>query len=248
MSSPTSNMRYNPPPNWPQPPAGWTPPKDWQPDPAWGPAPAGHQLWVPATSDPAYGAQTYGAQPAYGAPVEPKKKSRKWLWIIIGIVVVIALLSQCGGGDEEPTASTTPAASESASAPAESSVPAESVAPPATSEPAPPPPPPAAIVTTSREMIDTLEGNALNAKNTYEGKTVTVSGVVGGIDASGDYFSLDPEPDAFILTGVQIYTSEDFLAQVATFTEGQPVTVTGEVTGVGEILGYSIEAAAITSP
>ena len=38
--------RFNPPANWPAPPAGWTPPPGWRPDPAWGPAPAGHQLWV----------------------------------------------------------------------------------------------------------------------------------------------------------------------------------------------------------
>lgn len=38
--------RYNPPPNWPQPPAGWAPAPGWQPDPAWGPAPAGWPLWL----------------------------------------------------------------------------------------------------------------------------------------------------------------------------------------------------------
>lgn len=38
--------RYNPPPNWPQPPPGWTPPPGWQPDPAWGPPPDGHQFWL----------------------------------------------------------------------------------------------------------------------------------------------------------------------------------------------------------
>ncbi|NPC97825.1 helix-hairpin-helix domain-containing protein [Nocardioides sp. zg-DK7169] len=43
------SMRYNPPPNWPQPPAGWTPPAGWRPDPAWGPAPPGWQLWLPAS-------------------------------------------------------------------------------------------------------------------------------------------------------------------------------------------------------
>lgn len=37
--------RFNPPPNWPAPPADWTPPPGWQPDPAWGPAPEGWDLW-----------------------------------------------------------------------------------------------------------------------------------------------------------------------------------------------------------
>lgn len=39
-------MRYNPPPNWPQPPEGWTSPRRWAPDPAWGPPPVGWELWV----------------------------------------------------------------------------------------------------------------------------------------------------------------------------------------------------------
>ena len=38
--------RYNPPPNWPDQPAGWTPPPDWEPDPSWGPPPYGWQLWL----------------------------------------------------------------------------------------------------------------------------------------------------------------------------------------------------------
>ena len=37
---------FNPPPNWPAPPAGWTPTPTWRPDPAWGPVPDGWQLWV----------------------------------------------------------------------------------------------------------------------------------------------------------------------------------------------------------
>lgn len=39
-------MRYNPPPNWPQPPEGWAPSADWSPDPSWPPPPPGWQLWV----------------------------------------------------------------------------------------------------------------------------------------------------------------------------------------------------------
>lgn len=39
-------MRFNPPPGWPRPPAGWTPPPDWQPDPSWPAPPPGWRLWV----------------------------------------------------------------------------------------------------------------------------------------------------------------------------------------------------------
>lgn len=39
-------MRYNPPPNWPKPPAGWSPSAEWSPDPSWPQPPPGWQLWV----------------------------------------------------------------------------------------------------------------------------------------------------------------------------------------------------------
>ena len=47
------SMRFNPPPTWPRPPAGWVPPPGWQPDPAWGPAPPGWQLWLEDPASPA---------------------------------------------------------------------------------------------------------------------------------------------------------------------------------------------------
>lgn len=38
--------RYNPPPNWPQPPKGWRPPPGWEPNPSWPAPPDGWQIWV----------------------------------------------------------------------------------------------------------------------------------------------------------------------------------------------------------
>jgi hypothetical protein len=43
----TAGWRFNPPPDWPEPPLGWTPQPGWQPDPSWPPAPPGWQFWVP---------------------------------------------------------------------------------------------------------------------------------------------------------------------------------------------------------
>lgn len=103
-----------------------------------------------------------------------------------------------------------------------------------------------AIVTTSKAMIDLLEGNALKAKNTYEDKQVRVTGYVGNIDASGKYFSLLPSADAFIITGIQVQTGKEFKNQVANFSKGQKITVSGKITNVGEILGYSLDAETIT--
>ncbi|MEU1655743.1 DUF4041 domain-containing protein [Streptomyces griseofuscus] len=70
-----SAYRFNPPPGWPVPPAGWTPPADWRPDPSWPAAPEGWQLWIPeggpAPGTPAVGPApgTLVAGPAPGAPV-----------------------------------------------------------------------------------------------------------------------------------------------------------------------------------
>jgi hypothetical protein len=167
------------------------------------------------------------------------KSQRSWfakhkiltaLGVFILLAIVISVASGGGGGDDTVTADN--GSSDSADAPA-----ADAPEEPAPAEPA--------IVVSAQEMISVLEANALNAKNTYEGKRVTISGFVGNIDASGDYFALDPEPDAFILTGVQVQTSEEFQDQVASFSEGQAVTVTGTVTDVGEIMGYSLEAETI---
>ncbi len=46
------SMRFNAPPNWPRPPAGWTPPPGWTPDPAWGPAPTDWRYWGAPTRQP----------------------------------------------------------------------------------------------------------------------------------------------------------------------------------------------------
>ena len=77
---------FNPPPNWPAPPAGWTPTPTWRPDPAWGPVPDGWQLWIeepdpePIDVDDAplepliseESAEALGAsEPAAEAPAEP---------------------------------------------------------------------------------------------------------------------------------------------------------------------------------
>ncbi len=75
-------MRFNPPPNWPQPPAGWTPPPGWEPDPAWGPVPPGWQLWV-ADNRPR-------DAPPYGAP--PGKSTGSKTGLIVGAVSVVLLL------------------------------------------------------------------------------------------------------------------------------------------------------------
>jgi len=69
-------LRFNPPPGWPKPPAGWVPPRGWAPDPSWPDPPVGWQLWLddgvstkhPDPSPPAEAGDP--AVAADGAPVD----------------------------------------------------------------------------------------------------------------------------------------------------------------------------------
>lgn len=175
------------------------------------------------------------------------KKKRFWLLGLLALIILFAIAQ--GGGDDTETAVDTPtqsaaqeteaAASEDAAE--EETTEAEESAAEETTE-AEEAPEEEALQVTSRQLIDELEANALRAKTTYEGKLVTVTGYVGNIDASGDYFSLDPEPDAIVFTGVQIYLDDSHIETVSNYSQGQEVTVTGKITSVGELMGYSVDA------
>lgn len=151
------------------------------------------------------------------------------------LVVVISVASSCvsssdtmtaaGGTSKSPKVTATAGAGKSATS----------------GKPAAEPP----LEVSSKELIAALEANALKAKKTYKGKRVKVSGFVGNIDASGKYFALDPEPQAVVFTGIQVQTGKDFQDQLAEFSAGQPVTVTGTISDVGEILGYQLKAETI---
>jgi hypothetical protein len=151
----------------------------------------------------------------------PKDATRPWFkkkrfWAIGVVVLVIAM--QAGGGSSDSNNSATDTATK---APAE----------PATE-------------VTAQKLITDLEGNALNAKTTWEDERVKITGIVYNIDASGDYFSLRGD-DEFSFTNVTVNIDESLVGAVSAFTIGQEVTVTGKITGVGEILGYSVDAESI---
>lgn len=108
-------VRYNPPPNWPAPPAGWTPAPGWRPDPAWGPAPEGWQLWVdepdlgPIPDETEVLPAAHSTVPGGGperASLDPagERSARPWFkrkrFIVPGalLVLVIAIGALGGGG------------------------------------------------------------------------------------------------------------------------------------------------------
>lgn len=182
--------------------------------------------------------------PSYQQPAPKKKK--KWLPWVLGGVGVLFLGNLVFGGDEKApsTAPVPAAATTTTSAPPVTDAPAAAPVPEKTKAPAPVEP---ALEVTSKKLIGDLESNALKAKNTYKDKRVIVSGYVGNIDASGRYFAVDPEPDAFVITGVQASLRSDaHREQVAELSKNDKVTVTGTITDVGEILGYTIKVESIS--
>lgn len=66
----TPELRFNPPPGWPKPPATWRPPAGWVPDPSWPAPPPGWDLWVPAGDDDQPAKARHAADAAQPAPPE----------------------------------------------------------------------------------------------------------------------------------------------------------------------------------
>lgn len=69
-------MGFNPPPNWPRPPAGWTPEPGWTPDPSWPPPPPGWQL---LTKEP-----------------PPRRRSRGPLFAGLAVAMILLGVASCG--------------------------------------------------------------------------------------------------------------------------------------------------------
>lgn len=149
------------------------------------------------------------------------KKKRFWL---LGFIILIVLFTLLNQGDDATDATSDTGTSQ------------EAPAAPAAEEPA--------LEVTAQQMIEDLEANALGASNTYKDKRVTVTGKVENIDASGDYFTITGTED-FTLTTIRIDIEDEMVDTLAGFTAGQDVTVTGTVTGVGEVMGYEIDAETI---
>ena len=92
------------------------------------------------------------------------------------------------------------------------------------------------------QLVDDLDANAMNAKETYKGGYYRITGVVSNIDASGKYIDLDPEGVLYNFTNVQCYLNDeaarDYVRQIST---GDVVTLCGQITDVGEFMGYSVD-------
>ena len=201
-----------------------------QTPPGWYPTPDGHQRYW----DGSQWTQHFGGPNSPTVPSPPKKGGAlKWVLIGLGIIFVLGLGSCIAfiaavGNDTSTAFESISAELETGDAPSET----------------PDAPQEAALVVTAQKLIEDLEANALAASQTYKGKRVTVTGRLDNIDASGDYFTLRGTEE-FSFTNVQVFIDDDLEKTVSGFKADQEVTVTGEITDVGEIMGYEIKAETI---
>ena len=89
-------------------------------------------------------------------------------------------------------------------------------------------------------MMDELENNAAAAQKKYKGQYLKITGKLGAIDSNMKYISVIPNRD-FAILGVHCdlkagdKTQEDY---VMSLSKGQQVTAYGQITDVGEVMGY----------
>lgn len=92
------------------------------------------------------------------------------------------------------------------------------------------------------EMMDMLEENALKAEKTYQDQHLEITGRLSVIDSDGSYISLYPLNDEWAFTGVQCFIQDDEqLNQVLEMKIGDTVTVKGQITNIGEVIGYTMD-------
>lgn len=93
-----------------------------------------------------------------------------------------------------------------------------------------------------QDLLDELDANALRAKQTYNGKYIEFSGKLTNIDSSGDYISISPSGDEWSFDTIHCsVTDKSQLDVISMMNIDDTVTIRGEVTDVGEVLGYFVD-------
>ncbi len=93
-----------------------------------------------------------------------------------------------------------------------------------------------------KTLIDDLNSNALKAEQTYANKYVEIKGRLSVIDSDGSYISLAPQDEIFSFYSVQCFlTNEQQLDKVLEMSIDDIIVLKGQITEVGEVLGYMLD-------
>lgn len=163
-----------------------------------------------------------------GTMLKKKPIYKKW-WFWVVIVLAIVIIGAAGSSDSSDNNSSS---NNNSSQQSSSSTKTEEIV---------------YETTDLRTMIDDLKSNALKAEKTYQDKYVEIKGKISNFDSDGDYISIEPvNADAWDFTTVMCYIKNDeqlnFLLEKS---KGDTITIKGQITSVGEILGYSIKIAEV---
>lgn len=99
------------------------------------------------------------------------------------------------------------------------------------------------ISTTVDELYEELEDNALKAEDEYMDAYVEVTGKLDVIDSDGEYIGLYPIDEEYTLDGIHCtLTSDAQRESLKKHSRGDIITVKGQITDVGEVLGFHMRA------
>lgn len=91
-------------------------------------------------------------------------------------------------------------------------------------------------------LLTTLEENALRAENTYQDAYLEITGELSVIDSDGQYIGIKRTDGEISFVNIQCYiTEENQLDKVLKMNIGDTIIVKGQVTDIGEILGYMVD-------
>ena len=165
------------------------------------------------------------ACPSCGAKNKKPIYRRWWFWVLVVLVIAAvgsAMGSEDNGGTDTPQQEIT-GTPESGAGQAEE---------------------PAVTYTAYSvgQLMDDLDSNALKAESTYQDQYVELTGRLNVVDSDGGYISIVPQDDQFAILGVQCYLqTEEQRQQVLEMQIDQVITVRGQITSVGEVMGYLLD-------
>ena len=95
---------------------------------------------------------------------------------------------------------------------------------------------------TVKQLFDELEANALRAEKTYQDAYVAVTGKLSTIDSDGSYITIIASNDEWGFESVHCSITDDSqMDKIINFNKGDKITVYGQITTIGEILGYGLD-------
>ena len=179
-----------------------------------------------------------GAEIASSAKVCPKcgGKNKKPIYLRPWFIIVIALIviGMIGGTSSDDQDSDAPASSGSAVVENDPAVSAPEIE---------------YIPYDVKTLMNDLNGNALNASKTYKDQYVALTGRLDVIDSNGDYISIVDANDDWAIIGVTCRIKNDAqLDAVSQLSIGDTIVVSGQITDVGEVMGYTLNVDDIKLP